>query len=588
LNRLNARPVLGRAIAYAIATAIAALLCATVLSGSEAERFATTAYLAAIFAALAFTARWFLPADRNDRAPSPPLLPFPAGLTFGLIVTLLLAIGAAFVSDPGAEALIIVFGFGAVGAIALVRAGAARALHDALLRGGRLPATTRYAALAGVLGLAFAAFLQPDGAEALVKTGYFAAVLAAMSVLVSLVGRTRAGGALGQTFARAARLLTTPASEVVFTRTADYAAASALFSVVLAIVVREPNAERFATTAYVAAFFAALALGMKWRLRGFAVAPLRSRTPVEIVEFYCAAGLLTLVGAALATSPVAEGAGVLACFCAIGAAIALRSGVVAVPDIRPVRLPTVLLKFALSPIRLPSAAQALRAGIAATYETLRNVAEISAVAAVIAIIFTIFLPKAYAPLFEAIAFAAMTIAAVAIVTKSFGPALRRVWLPKVLLRVTLANMPQVLRAGVAAGYASLRSVAEISAVAAVIALILTVLLPKAYAPVFETIAFAATTLAALAIVARSFVPSLTPIIRAVMPAKFTREVAAKTIIGASVATAVIALLLTALLPKALAAHLALVAYVATSVATLGLGVNWFLRWPSSGDSARRH
>jgi amino acid transporter len=106
---------------FAIATCVVALLLAAYLSGADAERFATTAYLAAFFAAVALAIEHFLAeADRPEqRSSSKPTLLTILGWAGGVFV--LLCVVAALVSKPGGEIVAIIAGFALVLLAALAR-----------------------------------------------------------------------------------------------------------------------------------------------------------------------------------------------------------------------------------------------------------------------------------------------------------------------------------------------------------------------------------------------------------------------------------------------------------------------------------
>jgi peptidoglycan/LPS O-acetylase OafA/YrhL len=115
---------LRRAIRFAIATCVVALLLAAYLSGADAERFATTAYLAAFFAAVALGIEHFLvEADRPEqRSSSIPTFPTILGWAAGILVSV--CVVAALVSNPFGAILAIVAGFALVLFAALARNGA--------------------------------------------------------------------------------------------------------------------------------------------------------------------------------------------------------------------------------------------------------------------------------------------------------------------------------------------------------------------------------------------------------------------------------------------------------------------------------
>jgi cobalamin synthase len=112
---------LRRAIRFAVATCVVALLLAALLSGADAERFATTAYLAAFFAAIALAIEQVLAkADRPEqRSSSTATFVTVLGWAAGILV--LVCAVAALVSKPGGEIAAIIAGFALVLLAALAR-----------------------------------------------------------------------------------------------------------------------------------------------------------------------------------------------------------------------------------------------------------------------------------------------------------------------------------------------------------------------------------------------------------------------------------------------------------------------------------
>ncbi len=312
---------LGRALAYAAATAVVAILIASFIPGADAERFATTAYLAAIVAALLLATKWFFrsaPATESGRASGPP---FPAVFTFASGVGALLLIGAAFVSEPGSEVLAVAGCFGLIVAAALVRGGAIAAVNARLRRGDRLAAATRYAVAAAVAALAMRALFSSLAGEGLARLAYAAAVAATVAVAASLIAPTAAGLAVRRGVARLASALRTPESSRVFARTAQYGVATVIVALILASLVPEAYAERFTTTAYLATLFAALAIAMTWRLRDGTQDDSRDGASPRWPRFALVVGAILVIGAGLAFSPLAEALAVCVCLYVIVAAV---------------------------------------------------------------------------------------------------------------------------------------------------------------------------------------------------------------------------------------------------------------------------
>ena len=308
---------LGRALAYATATAIVAIVIASFFSGADAERFATTAYVAALVAALILALKWFVrdaPASGSRRAKGPI---FPAVFTFTSGVGALLMLGAAFASEPGSEVLAVAACCGLVAAAALVRSGAIASANAKLLRGDRLSVATRYAVVAAVVALAARALLGNAG-EGVVRIAYTAVIVATVAIAASLIAPTPTGAALHRHYERISNALRAPASARIFARTAQYAVATAVAGLVLASVVPQAYAERFTTTAYLATLFAALGIAMTWRLGSGAGG---SATVVRWPRFALVVAGLLVAGAGLAFSPLAEALAVCACLYLIGAAL---------------------------------------------------------------------------------------------------------------------------------------------------------------------------------------------------------------------------------------------------------------------------
>ncbi len=318
---------LGRALAYAIATAVVALLLATLLSGADAERLATTAYVATIVAALVLAIKWFLragSANAPERARGPL---FPVIFTFAAGVAAFLLLGAALVSQPGTEVLAVAACFGLIGFAALARGGAIVAFNAKLARGDRLFAATRYAAVAATAALAASALFSSQGAAGFAKLAYVAAVVATLALAASLIAPTRAGAFVRRTYLAGSKLLQDPAGSWVFARTAEYAVATAVAGLILSSLVPAPYAERFAATAYLATLFAALGIGMSWRLRAFAAeqGTRHGRTLNQYLQFAAFIGAFLAVGSALQFSFAAEAVAICACLYLISSSIVKRA-----------------------------------------------------------------------------------------------------------------------------------------------------------------------------------------------------------------------------------------------------------------------
>lgn len=253
--------VLGHALRLAVATAVISLILATTLQGVGAERLATTAYLAGIFAAIALVVQRFLPAGE------PPAVTqaFPAFLTFFVTVALIIGVTAILVSDPGAETILIAACLGIVGFALLVRSGSFAALNSLLVRGGGMEAAARYAVGIAVFALILAALLPSGLAGAAANIAYRLLILAALFVGALLIAPTPAGLALRQWFERFRTRFDRLADAFVFKRVASLAAIVAAAVLVVASLLPSPFAEPFAVTAYLAAAFAVVCIAVECR-----------------------------------------------------------------------------------------------------------------------------------------------------------------------------------------------------------------------------------------------------------------------------------------------------------------------------------
>lgn len=210
----------GQTLRLAIGTCVVALLLATALSETAAERFATTAYLAAIVAAVSLGAQRLLPAPVEKRSAAPP---FPKILAYCAGLVICLNVVAMLVSAPGAEALAFVGGAVLFGIAVLVRCGATSKLRSGLVRGGASAA--------------------------------------------SLLAATRAGSWTRRTYARATARLDALSRALVFKRTTTYAGAIAAAALLAASLI--PHfAEPLAVVAYAAAVAGGFGVAMECRRLG--------------------------------------------------------------------------------------------------------------------------------------------------------------------------------------------------------------------------------------------------------------------------------------------------------------------------------
>ncbi len=256
------------AVGFAIVTCVVALLLAAYLSGDASERFATTAYLAAVFAAAALAITQFVPGtDRQERpAHSRPVFPTLLGCALGIVV--FVSVVAVLVSQPGGELLALAAGFGLVILAALVRSGSLVPLNASLAAALR-PRSLRVAAthgLAASFGALAVAPLLPDEAAGIAAAfGYRLFFVAALLLLWSLLAPTNAGAFARQSYARAIGYLDRLARELLFERLATYAAALAATAFVAASLLRGAFAEPLAAIGYLAGVACAIGVAMECR-----------------------------------------------------------------------------------------------------------------------------------------------------------------------------------------------------------------------------------------------------------------------------------------------------------------------------------
>jgi hypothetical protein len=252
---------LGRALRLAVGTCVVALLLATTLSGLAAERLATTAYLAAIFAAFTLAMGRFIPFSPEERRAVTP--PFPAFLGYSFAIAIFVSVMAMLVSQAGAEALALLAAVGLIVTAVLVRSGALRTFNATLSRGGSLVAASRYAAVAIIAGLALAAVVGSD--DSLVTFAFRFMVLATILIAASLLARTQAGLWVQQRYSNAIEQLDRLERAFVFERTAAYAAIAAVAAMIVAGIFSQAYGDAFGVVAYLAAATAALGVAMECR-----------------------------------------------------------------------------------------------------------------------------------------------------------------------------------------------------------------------------------------------------------------------------------------------------------------------------------
>lgn len=264
MNRATFAWAVGRALRLSIGTCIVALILATTLAGAAGERFATAAYLAAIFAAAALAIGRFLP--KSDAEVSTSAAPaFPAFLGNSVAVIIFVSIVAALVSQPGAEAFALAAFAVLVVVAVLRRRGVTAAFNTALMRGDPIVAASRYAVLITVCALAIGSLLGGYTGEMVVIFAFRVAVIATLLIAISLVMPTKAGILLQNAYARTIRALDRLTRAFVFERTASYAAIVAVAAIVPATFLPAGYTEPFAIVAYAAAVAAALGVVMECR-----------------------------------------------------------------------------------------------------------------------------------------------------------------------------------------------------------------------------------------------------------------------------------------------------------------------------------
>ncbi len=159
------------ALRVALGSCIVALVLAMTSSGETAERFATAAYLTAIFAGVGLVVQRFLPAVASE--PESSFSPtFPSFFGYSIGIAIFLTVVAAAASQPGVEILAFIACVASIAVAVLVRVGTIAA-----------PTIVACASFAAAAALIAASVGQPfDGPFAI--TAYVAAVCATFAVLV--------------------------------------------------------------------------------------------------------------------------------------------------------------------------------------------------------------------------------------------------------------------------------------------------------------------------------------------------------------------------------------------------------------------
>ncbi|HEY2476390.1 MAG TPA: hypothetical protein VGI19_16540 [Candidatus Cybelea sp.] len=263
MNRAALAWALSGAVRYAIATALVALLLTVLLPDVSAERFATTAYLALIFAAIIVAVKWAVFGGVAEGLTRPVVPTFPSVLGFlvGLVIVLMTC--AAFVSDPGAELKLIGYCLAAVAIAAFGRARALEWLGAKLSAGGPVAATTRYSAVIGAIALLLSALLPAGIAELLTIIAYGAALVAASTLAWHLAAPAPVRDLILQVWADVSRIVGQFSSEAFCERVITTSLIVLTAAVVMASVLRRPFSEPFATVAYVAAISAAVGVALE-------------------------------------------------------------------------------------------------------------------------------------------------------------------------------------------------------------------------------------------------------------------------------------------------------------------------------------
>jgi hypothetical protein len=256
------------AIRYAIALAFAAILLAILIPDAGAERFATTAYLAAIFAAIVIGTKWLVFRGVDDGLSRPVTITFPRVLGFATSLLALLIVVSGLAADPGAESAVILYCLAAVALAAVGRAGAFAWIHARLASGDRIVATIRYSAIAAAFALLANALLRSALSEFLSMVAYAAMLTGASALAWRLAAPTALGTLVKQSWMESSEAVTQLSSDLAFARLINASVVATIASIAVASVLRRPFAEPFATVAFLGGVFAAVGVAMEcWRRR---------------------------------------------------------------------------------------------------------------------------------------------------------------------------------------------------------------------------------------------------------------------------------------------------------------------------------
>ena len=231
---------LAGAVRFAVATAVVALVLSTFVQDTDAERFASTAYLALTFAAILLIAKWFVPAGRDERPESLRIPTLPVLLASLLGLAAVLAAGAGLVADPSAEVRTLAYCLAAVGVAAIGRSGAFPRLHATLARGDRLEATIRYATLFSVAALLLASQLPQQIGDVIAAFAYGGSLVAAVALASVLVAPTPLGSRVRNAYGDGLRTIEELSSDLVFARMIDVSVVTMVASIAMASLLRPP------------------------------------------------------------------------------------------------------------------------------------------------------------------------------------------------------------------------------------------------------------------------------------------------------------------------------------------------------------
>jgi len=259
LSRKAVAWVLSRALALSTGTCVVALVLDAVLPGEVAERLATAAYLAAVFATIVFVVARLVPAVSEG----------PAWLTrrsrYGYALGVVVCLGtlAALAALPGAELAALCIAFGLIIAVVLVRCGAPAAINAAMVRGGANTGVIRYAVLAAACALVLSAMLPESARSVAAFAAYEVAVVLTFALAIALIAPTPAGLQMLRSIQEAGRFANIGGH--FYARATAYAVAAAVTAIAVAALLSGAGAELFSTIAYLAAAAVAVALAMECR-----------------------------------------------------------------------------------------------------------------------------------------------------------------------------------------------------------------------------------------------------------------------------------------------------------------------------------